>query len=142
MEIKSRLTSQVDRINVSYQSTRIPISPQFSTVNQCPTSDSTNGDTEAMSIRNLLIIIFTIFVILLLLLLCRKPRRPRPTVRPGVSPYGHQSPYPNDSRNFTETFSTPYNRSDVGTSRRKQSPVLARRTTPGSSPRGLFSVTQ
>ena len=47
VETENRLTSQVGKINMSYQSTRIPISPQFSTVNQCPSSDSTNGDTEA-----------------------------------------------------------------------------------------------
>ena len=139
VEIKSRLTSQVARIIVSYQSTRQPISAQFNTVDQCPTSDSAKEGTDVFSGSLFSIIFFTIFVIVFLL--CRTPRRPRSSPHPGVSPYAHQSPYPNDSRN-TQTFSTPYTRSDVGTSRGRQSPVLARRHTPGSSPRGLFSVTQ
>ena len=141
IEIKSRLTTQFERINVSYQSSLPSPDTQLPSSNQCPGPACTN-DQDGFKFYNIFIILFTILIILLLILLCRPNRRSRHPPRPGASPYVYQSPYPSDSRNSTAPFTTPYNRSDVSPGRRRQSPVLARRATPGSSPRGLFSVTQ
>ena len=81
-----------------------------------------------------LLILLTLFIILLLFFVCRPVQRIPPPSR--TSPYLYQSPHPN--RTFMEGN---YSQSDVSPGRRRHSPILGRRT-PGSSPRGLFSVTQ
>ena len=141
IEIKSHLTTQIETINISHSSSRPSPIPQFSTGNQCPGPNCPDSNIDTLNLRNIWIILFTIIIILLLILLCRQPRRQRPLPKPGVSPYGFQSPYPQDRSQTDTTFATPYSRTDVSPSRRRQSPVLGRRT-PSSSPRGLFSVTQ
>ena len=141
IEIKSRVTTQFERINVSYQSALPSPETQLPSSNQCPGPACPN-DQDSFKFHDIFIILCTIFIILLLILLCRPNRGPRHSPHTGASPYSYQSPYPSDSRNATAPFATPYDRSHVSPGRRRQSPVLARRATPGSSPRGLFSVTQ
>ena len=139
VELKSTLTTQVEPIAVSFTSGVIsagivPPSPS------CPGPSCPSGKSEEYSLRYLIVILFTILVIIILILVCRRPTPPRR----GESPYGrHRSPYPDETRSPMTSFATPYPySSDVSPSRRRQSPNLGRRGTPGSSPRGLFSVTQ
>lgn len=128
IEVKSILTSQVERITVSYTSLRPNPSPapQFNPGDQCPGPSCSKQETGSSHLYNILIILFTIIIIILLMLFCRPNRRQRRLAQAGVSPYGKKRLI--DSRNAVDSSaSTRFSlqRSDVSSSRR-QSPVLPR----------------
>lgn len=109
----------------------------------CPGPSCPNAKSDEFSFAYILI--FTVIIAVLVVILCRSNRTSRPIPRSGSSPYGKQSPHPDGSRNPVDSFASspyPFDRSDVSPGRRRQSPIFSRRTTPRSSPRGLFSVTQ
>lgn len=134
IEIKSNLSSQTERVTVNSGVKSL----SHAQSNECPGPSC--PDADSLQFGNILIGLFTIIVVVLLILICRPARISYPTPS-GVSPYAGESPYP-DRTASDSAFVTPFNRSDVSPSRRRHSPVFGRRNTPGSSPRGLFSVTQ